>query len=384
VAADREIAIPAGSSRVEPLPVVVAFVNALRRAGLAIPLGSTITFGEALAEVGLAHRDQVYWAGRATLVDRPEDIERYEEVFAAFWERGPAASMRPVSVPEPVTVVLDDDAADAPPTDDAGTDEPADVQAVRYSPTEVLRHRDFAECTDDELAETHRLMTAMRIGASTRPSRRHRPAARRGARPDLRRTVRRSMRTSGETIERAHTEPSERPRRLVLLADVSGSMEPYSRSLLRFVHAAASGRTRVEVFALGTRLTRLTRELSSRDPDAAFARASATVTDWAGGTRLGDMMREFNDHWGVRGMARNAVVVVLSDGWDRGEPEVLAEQMERLHRVAHRVIWVNPLKATPGYEPLARGMAAALPHVDRFIEGHSLAALEHLAKEIAA
>jgi uncharacterized protein len=191
------------------------------------------------------------------------------------------------------------------------------------------------------------------------------------------------MRTSGETIERAHTDPSDRPRRLVLLADISGSMEPYSRSLLRFVHAAASGRTRVEVFALGTRLTRLTRELSSRDPDAAFERASGAVEDWAGGTRLGDMLREFNDHWGVRGMARNAVVVILSDGWDRGDPEVLAEQMGRLHRIAHRVIWVNPLKSTPGYEPLARGMAAALPHVDRFIEGHSLAALEHLAKEIA-
>ena len=366
------------------LPVVVAFVAALRGAGLDIPLGSTVTFGEALAEVGVAERDRVYWAGRATLVARPEDIERYDQVFAAFWERGPAATMRPAAVPQPVTLLLDDDEApEAPSADIDDRDDDGDVQAVRYSPAEVLRHRDFAECTDDELAETHRLMAAMRIGASTRPSRRHRPAPRRGARPDLRRTVRRSMRTSGETIERAHTEPSERPRRLVLLADISGSMEPYSRSLLRFVHAAARGRTRVEVLALGTRLTRITRELASRDPDAAFERATAAVADWSGGTRLGDMLREFNDHWGVRGMARNAVVVILSDGWDRGDPEVLAEQMGRLHRVAHRVIWVNPLKATPGYEPLARGMAAALPHVDRFIEGHSLAALEHLAQEIA-
>ena len=161
-------------------------------------------------------------------------------------------------------------------------------------------------------------------------------------------------------------------------------MEPYSRSLLRFVHAAASGRTRVEVFALGTRLTRLTRELSTRDPDAALERVADAVEDWAGGTRLGDMLAEFNDHWGVRGMARGAVVVILSDGWDRGDPDQLAEQMHRLSRVAHRVIWVNPLKATPGYEPLARGMAAALPHVDRFVEGHSLAALENLAKEVTA
>jgi uncharacterized protein len=170
----------------------------------------------------------------------------------------------------------------------------------------------------------------------------------------------------------------------VLLADISGSMEPYSRSLLRFVHAAATGQNRVEAFALGTRLTRITRELASRDPDAAFERATAAVPDWSGGTRLGEMLAEFNDQWGVRGMARGAVVVILSDGWDRGDPAVLAEQMARLARVAHRVVWVNPLKATPGYEPLARGMAAALPFVDRFIEGHSLAALEHLAEEIAA
>lgn len=368
----------------EPLPVVVAFVAALRRAGLDIPLGSTITFSEALAEVGVDRRDHLYWAGRATLVDRPEDIDLYDRVFAAFWERGPAATLRPATVPVPVTVLVDDDEAPEGPTSDDEPDPAGDVQAVRYSPTEVLRHRDFAECSDEELAETHRLMAALRIGAATRPSRRHRPAPRRGARPDLRRTVRRSMRTSGETIERAHTIPSERPRRLVLLADVSGSMEPYSRSLLRFVHAAASGRTRVEVFALGTRLTRLTRELSSRDPDAAFERAAGAVSDWSGGTRLGDMIREFNDRWGVRGMARGAVVVILSDGWDRGDPDVLAEEMARLHRVAHRVIWVNPLKATPGYQPLARGMAAALPHVDRFVEGHSLAALERLAEEIAA
>ena len=180
-----------------------------------------------------------------------------------------------------------------------------------------------------------------------------------------------------------YLEPGERPRRLVLLLDVSGSMEPYARALLRFVHAAVVGRQRVEAFALGTRLTRVTRELSSRDPDIALREAARGVHDWSGGTRLGDGLRAFNDQWGVRGMARGAVVVVLSDGWDRGDPEVLAEQMQRLRRVAHRVVWVNPLKVTPGYAPLARGMAAALPYVDEFVEGHSLAAMEHLAKVIA-
>ena len=173
--------------------------------------------------------------------------------------------------------------------------------------------------------------------------------------------------------------PTERPRRLVLLCDVSGSMEAYSRALLRFAHAAVDARQRVEVFALGTRLTRLSRQLHTHDPDEALAAVSRAVPDWSGGTRLGDGIRRFNDEWGVRGLARGAMVVVLSDGWDRGDPAALGEQMGRLHRVAHRVIWVNPLKSTPGYAPLARGMAAALPWVDHFVEGHSLAALGELA-----
>lgn len=174
-----------------------------------------------------------------------------------------------------------------------------------------------------------------------------------------------------------------RPRRVVLLADISGSMEPYSRALLRFAHAAVAGGTRVEAFTLGTRLTRVTKELSSRDPDAALARASLAVADWSGGTRLGASLRRFNDDWGVRGLARGAVVVILSDGWDRGDPEELRTEMARLHRVAHRVVWVNPLKASPGYQPLAQGMAAALPEVDDFVEGHSLESLEELARIVA-
>jgi len=160
-------------------------------------------------------------------------------------------------------------------------------------------------------------------------------------------------------------------------------MEPYARVMLRFVHVAVVGRGRVEAFALGTRLTRITRELQSRDPDAALAGAAERVVDWSGGTRLGEGLRAFNDRWGVRGMARGAIVVVLSDGWDRGDPDVLGAEMARLARVAHRIVWVNPLKATPEYAPLARGMAAALPYVDDFVEGHSLAALDALVQVIA-
>jgi uncharacterized protein with von Willebrand factor type A (vWA) domain len=210
-----------------------------------------------------------------------------------------------------------------------------------------------------------------------------RPSRRTRGRPDLRRTVRRAIRAGGEPIHRAFVEPAERPRRLVLLCDVSGSMEAYARGLVRFLHAAVVGRGRVEAFAIGTRLTRITRELSSRDPDAAIAAAAKRVTDWSGGTRLGEGLRQFNDEWGVRGMARGAVVVILSDGWDRGDPEVLGDQMERLHRVAYKVVWVNPLKSSPNFAPLARGMAAALPHVDEFVEGHNVASLEHLARVVS-
>jgi hypothetical protein len=166
----------------------------------------------------------------------------------------------------------------------------------------------------------------------------------------------------------------------VLLCDVSGSMEPYARALVRFLHAAVVGRGRVEAFVMGTRLTRITRELSSRDPDAALAAAARRVVDWSGGTRLGDSLRDFNDRWGVRGMARGAVVVILSDGWDRGDPDELAAETARLHRCAHRLVWLNPLKAHAGYEPLTRGMQAALPHVDNFMAGNSLASLDELAE----
>jgi len=245
----------------------------------------------------------------------------------------------------------------------------------------VLRERDFAVYTPEEFDEARRLMADLRLAGALRRSRRQRPARR--GRPDVRRTMRRALRAGGEPVHRSFVGPSTRPRRVVLLCDVSGSMEPYARALVRFLHTAVVGRNRVEAFALGTRLTRITRELSSRDPDEAIAAAARRVQDWSGGTRLGEGLREFNDRWGVKGMARGAVVVILSDGWDRGDPDVLGEQMARLGRVAYRVVWVNPLKATPEYAPLARGMAAALPFVDEFVEGHSVAALENLVEVIS-
>ena len=364
--------------------LAVAFSRILRGVGMRVPISSTIAFGEALAVTGLDDRDTTYWAGQTTLLRRPEDREIYDRAFKVFWEHATGASAEEEEEPVHITLAIDDDDDEgddgldpAPPGDDPTIE-------LRFSPTEVLRQKDFSDYTPDELIEAQQLMSRLRLVGSPRRSLRLAKADRRTDRPDLRRTVRAAMRAGGEPIRRYYHEPSTRNRRLVLLLDVSGSMEPYARALIRFVHAAVAGRQKVEAFALGTRLTRITRELGSRDPDEALRRAAIRVTDYGGGTRLGEGMRSFNDEWGQRGMARGAIVVILSDGWDRGDPEVLAEQMERLHRAAHKLIWVNPLKVTPGYAPLARGMAAALPHVDAFVEGHSVEAIEELAREITA
>jgi hypothetical protein len=362
--------------------MAVAFARVLRGAGLRAPTGSVLTFVDALGRLRLDSRDEVYWAGRATLVRNPEDIPLYDRSFKVFWE---FVSAGPEDEPEPpmhITLAVDDDSDEA--GDDQGGSEPSDEPQItlRFSAMEVLRHKDFANYSLEELRDAQELMTRLRfIGPPRRSFRNHR--SRRGRKPDLPATLRSALRTGGEPIRRHWKEPGERLRRLVLLVDVSGSMEPYARALLRFVHAAVSGRQKVEAFAIGTRLTRVTRELNSRDPDKALAQASTRVLDWSGGTRLGESLRNFNDQWGVRGMARGAIVVVLSDGWDRGDPQILADEMQRLQRIAYHIIWVNPLKVTPGYAPLARGMAAALPYVDSFVEGHSMAAMEELAAVIA-
>jgi uncharacterized protein with von Willebrand factor type A (vWA) domain len=361
--------------------MAVSFARVLRRVGVAVPLSAVIAFAQSLAVVSLERRSQVYWAGRATLVHRPEDAASYDRAFAAFWF-GVAGGTDSVPVDEPVMLALDDARADDEGPDDCPAEEAPPGIAVRYSPAEILRHKDFAAYSAAEHAEARRLMARIRLAGASRRSRRVHPAKKAGTLGDLRRTVRGALRTGGEPIRLSTLEHVRKRRRVVLLCDVSGSMEPYARALLRFQHAAVVGGGNIEAFSLGTRLTRLTRQLSPRDPDVALAEATRVVVDWSGGTRLGEGLRMFNDRWGVRGMARGAVVVILSDGWDRGDPAVLGEQMARLQRVAHRVIWVNPLKVSPGYAPLARGMAAALPYVDTFLEGHSLVALESLAEEI--
>jgi uncharacterized protein with von Willebrand factor type A (vWA) domain len=364
--------------------LAVAFARVLRGVGLEVPTTNVVLFAEALAAVGLDHRVRVHAAATACFLRSPADRARFEACFAAFWDgRAVEAGAATVSGELPVTVVVDlpdEHEPDAADQDQDEGDRTDPVLHLRWSATEVLRHKDFATCTPAELAQLQRLLPVLRRGGATRRSRR--PVRSRRGSPDLRRTVRRALRNGGDPVALLRRGPGQRPRRLVLLVDVSGSMAAYARTLVRFAHAAAIGRRRVEVFTLGTRLTRLTRELATHDPDVALEQAGRAVPDWSGGTRLGDSLKRFNDEWGVRGLARGAVVVVLSDGWDRGDPAVLGRELARLRRVAHRIVWVNPLKAAAGYQPLAGGMAAALPHVDAFLEGHSLAALEQLAADL--
>jgi uncharacterized protein with von Willebrand factor type A (vWA) domain len=380
-------AVPETPIATEPAAerIAVAFARVLRGSGLEVPVGATLTFTQALGCTGLADRAGVYWAARATLVNRPEDIATFDRAFAVFWDGWGGGAELGELPPEEVVIALDLPDADGDDGDEerAGIGVDAPVVTLRWSAREILRHRDFALYTPAEFVEARRLMNDLRFVGAARPSRRRKHSHLHRGTPDLRRTVRRSLKAGGEPAARAFLAPGERTRRLVLLLDVSGSMEPYARAFVRFLHAAVISRARVEAFALGTRLTRVTRELGSRDPDAAVSAAARRVVDWSGGTRLGEGVRRFNDEWGIRGVARGAVVVIFSDGWDRGEPGVLAEQMARLARVAYRIVWVNPLKASPGYAPLAQGMAAALPYVDAFVEGHSLAALEELARVIA-
>lgn len=369
----------------------VKFVRELRAHGLVVPVQASVNYADALDVMSRSKLSEVYWAGRVTLLSDPKDIPVYDEVFQRYWGRFWGAGRSMVEMEqEQVAIGLDDGMEDESQEDgqaeeDSKTEEDlGEIIAVRYSQAEVLADKDFSQCTPEELAEMTSLFAQLRLGGAKVLSRRLRPSLHARGPLDIRQTVSRGLRTSGELLRWYHAQPCERLRRLVLLVDVSGSMASYARALLRFTHAAVAARRRTEVFAMGTRLTCLTRELTTHDPDAALASAAEAVLDWSGGTRLGDALAEFNTRWGIPGMARGAVVVILSDGWDRGDPDEISEQMTRLQRAAHKLIWVNPLKATPDYAPLARGMAAALPYVDHFVSGHSFNALQELAEIICS
>jgi uncharacterized protein with von Willebrand factor type A (vWA) domain len=364
-------------SDVDPLVALSAFGAVLRAAGVAADAGRIASFSEALSLLEASRPGDVYWAGRLTLCSDPDDLPRYDAAFAAVFGGQPVAALEPADL-DPVVAASSPAATDGPPAPPGGDGERLRAAA---SSREVLRIRDIATLSAQERVQLARLLAAFSLPGELRPSRRQKQAQRGPI--DRRRTIRAATRTGGEVMALHYRRPHQRPRRVVLLVDISGSMAAYADALLRFAHAARRASAPVEVFTLGTRLTRVTRELSHRDPEVALRAVSVAVPDWSGGTRLGVLMRSFLDVWGQRGLARGAIVVVLSDGWERGDPQLLGEQMARLHRLAHRVIWANPLRARPGYEPLAAGMAAALPHVDDFVAGHSIEALERLAALLA-
>jgi uncharacterized protein with von Willebrand factor type A (vWA) domain len=358
---------------------------AMRASGARVGVEELLRAHRALAAVGADDRRGAYFALRAVLCSRREDVEAFEVAFAEWIAEVAPASDRsgePETLGEIASLVLPRVAvpADERPVAPAGAS--LDPLPAAWSDVELLREKDFAEYTEAERRRARRLMVALAGSGPKRRSRRMRPARRgerpAGARPDLRRTMRSSLRYEGDPVERHWRRPGERPRPLVLVCDVSGSMEPYARMLLQYMQACVSARRRVEAFVFGTKLTRVTAELRGRDQDAALDRAAARVGDWSGGTRIGASLATLNRAHGSR-VGRGAIVVLLSDGWDRGDPGLLGSELARLGRCAHRLIWLNPLKAHPDYEPLTRGMKAALPHVDHFLAGNSLASLEQLA-----
>ncbi len=379
-----------------PLPPLIAFGRDLRARGLPVGTGRILTFVRAVSALGLTDRDSLYLAGRASMVARRDDLEVYDDAFGEWYRSLLSTDDLRIELNLPTAQPEGDDDAWGEQPDDlevrvgqtaaewrgADDDEvdPDEESSIRIvaSGAEVLRSKSFGELSDEERVQVTALIRALRLRVPIERTRRTRPSSK-GERFDLRRTLRRSLRTHGEPFDRAWRARTVRRRPLVLILDISGSMAPYSRALMQFAYAAMAAGRRVETFVFGTRLTRVTRTLRTKDPDRALREIGRQVEDWEGGTRIGESLKALLDGWSQRAALRGAVVVLCSDGLERGDPELLSAQMARLRRLAHRVIWVNPLKGSPRYEPLARGMAAALPSVDVFLSGHNLESLEHLA-----
>jgi uncharacterized protein with von Willebrand factor type A (vWA) domain len=362
----------------EPDEILLGFARALRASGVRVTQDRSQGFLEAVALLGLDDQRATYCAGRATLCCGPDDLERYDQVFDAYFNaRDGLPRARPAQPSVPGF-------SDLPETDASASGEGEDAdEMVRAmaSDTEVLRHRDVASMSAAEKARLAGLFATLRPRPPRRRTSRHQRWHR--GTIDAPRTLRASLRHLGEPAEIAWRRRGNKPRRVVLLVDVSGSMSGYADALLRLAHRFTQGGGVVETFTVGTRLTHVTRALRGKDAERALIAAGETVPDWSGGTRLGETLKIFMDRWGQRGLARGAVVVVFSDGWERGDPAQLAEQMTRLKRVAHRVVWVNPHRGKHGYEPVQQGVLAVLPHVDDFVAGHSLATYAELVQVVA-
>lgn len=358
---------------------LVSFASALRRLGVSVPAARVQDAICALEHVPFEDHVGVYWALRCTLTQRQRDIAAFDAAFAAFWDTRQASGQSASERAAIGEIAIRLAGASKP-----GSDENPDAEeGLGWSASERLRKMDFAAYGPEERRQAMVLMRTIALSLPLRSRRRLRKSTSHNH-LDMRRTIRASGRTHGVPIARVWSAAAVGPRKLLLILDVSGSMELYSRTVVMFLLAAVRADHRVEAFAFGTRLTRLTRQLRRRDADAALAEVARAVPDWGGGTRIADTLRTLNDTWGPRGVARGAVVVIVSDGLEHGEPDLLAREISRIHRTAHAVIWVNPLAGDSRYEPLAAGMAAALRHVDVFLPGHNLDALCSLADVLAA
>jgi uncharacterized protein with von Willebrand factor type A (vWA) domain len=367
--------------------LAVSFGELLHDAGVPTTPERSGRFAQAIAALRPLTVTDLYWAARVTLVTDHDHLDTFDRVFGQVFRglvdvadnRGdlnapPPASTRPVAV-----------AGSPNPSDAEPPGEEKELPIPAASGQDRLATTDFSELDPSELADLQRLMRNLRLAPPVRAGRRHR-RHRHGDRLDVRATLRRGRRSGGDPVVHIRRRKQPKRRRLVVLCDISGSMEPYARAYLQFLYAnvgAAGGSGRAVVFTFATRLTRLTKALATTQPDLAFAQASAVAPDWRGGTRIGEAIRTFIDEHGRRGMARGAVVVIVSDGWERDDPALLGEQMARLHRLAHRIVWVNPRSADARYQPLVGGMAAALPYCDAIVSGHSMAALDGVVAAIA-
>jgi uncharacterized protein len=385
---------------------IVLFGRMLRRAGMTVGTGQILDLTRALDVIDIGNREDVYHTARVVLVGRREDLPVFDVLFNLFWSARTARILQQTAAETTTHSSYDDVIEDCVPDQDnpdnaiprivelayqeldAGEDEdePEEEESDRrvmlaYSRDEVLRHKDFDAYSPEEQRRARRLMQEMRWKIAQRRTRRF-EANPLGRHLDLRRTIRQNLRNGGEVFSLAHRRLRTRPRPLVLICDISGSMDRYSRTLLQFLHTAEHGLDRVEAFVFATRLTRITRQLRTRDPASALNEVGKAVEDWSGGTRIGECLRIFNYAWSKRVLGRGAIVMIISDGWDRGDVDILRAEMERLQRNCYRLIWLNPLLGLPSYQPLTQGIQAALPFVDDFLPVHNLDSLEALGRHL--
>jgi uncharacterized protein with von Willebrand factor type A (vWA) domain len=385
----------------------LAFARLLRRAGVKTTTGQAMDFVRAIEHIDISRREEFREAARACLVTHKDDLPVFDRLFDLYWRAKPEYTDGLLQQPDPNDLIelAPEEGEEAEETEGSsiegargrrleaieaieeaeegeGSETESLADAFSYSPAEILREKDFADFTEDELAQIRRFMQQLTWQIGRRRSRR-KVASPKGRFMDPRRTMRRSLQSGGVPLTLARRRTKTKPRQLVVICDVSGSMDRYSRILLQFIYAVENGMAKVEAFVFGTRLTRVTRLLKHQDIDEAMRRVAREVQDWSGGTRIGQSLQSFNQEWARRVLRNGAVVLIISDGWDRGDPQLLAQEMARLQRSCYRLIWLNPLLGSPRYEPLTRGMQAALPYIDDFMPIHNFASLEALAKHLS-